>query len=70
GHFPSWFPIWGTEDFIFFRPVFNFADASISVGVGIIILYQKRFFGKKKTETPDPEQASSSEEASSSEQAL
>lgn len=70
GHFPSWFPIWGTEDFIFFRPVFNFADASISVGVGIIILYQKRFFGKKKTETPDPEQASSSEEGSSSEQAL
>lgn len=48
GHFPSWFPIWGTEDFIFFRPVFNFADASISIGVAIIILYQKRFFGKKK----------------------
>jgi signal peptidase II len=48
GHFPSWFPIWGTEDFIFFRPVFNFADFSISVGVAMIILYQKRFFGKKK----------------------
>lgn len=47
GHFPSWFPIWGTEDFIFFRPVFNFADFSISVGVAIIIIYQKRFFGKK-----------------------
>jgi signal peptidase II len=47
GHFPSWFPIWGTEDFIFFRPVFNFADFSISVGVLIIILYQKRFFSKK-----------------------
>jgi signal peptidase II len=53
GHFPSWFPIWGSEDFIFFRPVFNFADFSISLGVGIIILYQKRFFGKKKeAETP------------------
>jgi signal peptidase II len=48
GHFPSWFPIWGSEDFVFFRPVFNFADFSISVGVGIIILFQKRFFGKKK----------------------
>jgi signal peptidase II len=48
GHFPSWFPIWGTEDFVFFRPVFNFADFSISVGVAMIILYQKRFFGKKK----------------------
>ena len=47
GHFPAWFPFWGTEDFIFFRPVFNFADASISSGVAIIILFQKRFFGKK-----------------------
>ena len=48
GHFPSWFPIWGSEEFVFFRPVFNFADFSISAGVALIILYQKRFFGKKK----------------------
>lgn len=48
GHFPSWFPFWGTEEFVFFRPVFNFADASISVGVIMIILFQRRFFGKKK----------------------
>ncbi|MCW3084717.1 MAG: Lipoprotein signal peptidase [Bacteroidetes bacterium] len=48
GHFPSWFPFWGSEEFVFFRPVFNFADASISVGVAMIILYQRRFFGKKK----------------------
>jgi signal peptidase II len=47
GHFPSWFPFWGTEEFVFFRPVFNFADASISIGVAMIILYQRRFFGKK-----------------------
>lgn len=47
GHFPSWFPIWGSEEFIFFRPVFNFADASITAGVILIILYQKRFFGKQ-----------------------
>lgn len=44
GHFPSWFPFWGSEEFIFFRPVFNLADFSISVGVGIILVYQKRFF--------------------------
>lgn len=48
GHFPSWFPVWGGEEFLFFRPVFNFADFAISVGVAMIILYQKRFFGKKK----------------------
>lgn len=44
GHFPDWFPFWGTEQFIFFRPVFNFADAAISTGVGMILLFQKRFF--------------------------
>jgi signal peptidase II len=47
GHFPSWIPFWGGEEFIFFRPVFNFADFSISIGVAMILLYQKRFFGKK-----------------------
>lgn len=50
GHFPSWFPIWGSEEFIFFRPVFNFADFSISMGVIIIILFQRRFFKKETKE--------------------
>jgi signal peptidase II len=44
GYFPSWFPIWANEYFIFFRPVFNIADASITVGVVIILLFQKKFF--------------------------
>lgn len=43
GHFPGWFPIWGGEDFEFFRPIFNIADASITTGVISIILFQKRF---------------------------
>ncbi len=47
GHFPSWFPFWGSEDFVFFRPVFNFADASITVGVCIIILNQRTYFKEK-----------------------
>ncbi|MBL7930894.1 MAG: lipoprotein signal peptidase [Bacteroidia bacterium] len=51
GHFPDWFPIWGGEDFQFFRPIFNFADASISVGVIVIILFQKKF-SKKTHELP------------------
>jgi signal peptidase II len=52
GHFPSWFPIWKGEEFIFFRPVFNFADSSITIGVLIVILFQKKFFGQdQKTET-------------------
>jgi len=48
GRFPEWFPIWGGEDFQFFRPIFNFADASISAGVIIIILFQKRFSKKEE----------------------
>ena len=36
---PSWVPFWGGEHFIFFSPVFNFADASISVGVISLILF-------------------------------
>jgi signal peptidase II len=51
--FPSWFPGWGGEEFEFFRPVFNIADASISTGVIAILLWQKKFFPKKETtETP------------------
>ena len=44
GHFPKWFPIWGGQDFEFFRPIFNLADASISTGIITILVFQKRFF--------------------------
>ena len=44
GTFPDWFPLWGGEDYLFFRPVFNVADAAISVGIGLIFIFQKRFF--------------------------
>ena len=41
-HYPSWFPVWGGQEFIFFRPVFNIADASITVGVFIILLFYRK----------------------------
>ena len=58
GHFPSWFPIWANEELIFFRPVFNISDSSITIGVMMILLFQKTYF---HTETeipvlPGPEQ--------------
>jgi signal peptidase II len=46
GTFPSWVPFVGKEDFIFFSPIFNIADASISAGVITLLLFQKRFFKK------------------------
>lgn len=44
GVFPSWFPFWAGETFEFFRPVFNLADAAISMGVITILIYQKTYF--------------------------
>jgi len=43
-HFPNWMPFIGGEHFIFFRPVFNIADAGISVGIFIIILFYRKLF--------------------------
>lgn len=54
GHFPQWFPVWGGEDFIFFRPVFNLADAAISVGVILILIFQKRYFKEEQAEVSNP----------------
>jgi len=45
--FPSWFPFWGGQEFEFFSPIFNVADASISIGVITLVLFQKRFFKKQ-----------------------
>ncbi|CAN5900247.1 lipoprotein signal peptidase [soil metagenome] len=44
GHFPKWVPGWGGEEFVFFRPIFNIADASISTGIISILFFQQRFF--------------------------
>jgi signal peptidase II len=46
GHFPSWVPFWGTEEFLFFRPVFNVSDSAITVGVVLILLFQKKYYPK------------------------
>ena len=52
--FPSWFPFVGGEEFEFFSPIFNIADASISVGVITLLLFQKRFFKKHNKEEDHP----------------
>ena len=43
---PNWIPFLGGQQFEFFQPVFNIADASISVGVITILLFQNMFFKK------------------------
>lgn len=49
---PQWVPVWGGRPLRFFEPIFNLADAAISVGVITLLLFQKRFLGNKKNERP------------------
>ena len=55
---PSWFPFWGGQPFTFFEPVFNIADATITVGVFILLIFQKRLFHFESSimENPDNQQ--------------
>lgn len=50
GTFPDWFPFWAGEEFLFFRPVFNIADASISIGIAMIFILYRDFFKSKPTQ--------------------
>lgn len=54
GNFPNWFPIWGGQDYVFFRPVFNLADSAISVGVISILIFQKQYFKREVIELSSP----------------
>ncbi len=59
GYWPEWKMIPASlrgDHFLFFRPVFNIADSSITVGVATLLLFQKRFFhpGEEKPEAQEP----------------
>lgn len=54
GTYPSWFPVWHGQYFEFFQPIFNLADASISVGVIAILIFQKRYFKHEEPEVSSP----------------
>jgi signal peptidase II len=44
---PSWVPVLGGKDFVFFEPVFNIADAAISIGVLVLVFFQKKLIHKR-----------------------
>jgi signal peptidase II len=59
---PAWVPFLGGKPFTFFDPVFNLADASISVGVITILIFQNTFFNKEEEATKVEETTTSHED--------
>jgi signal peptidase II len=59
---PDWFPIWGGKPLRFFEPVFNIADSSITIGVIILLLFQKRLFKPAEPKPEDIRQKETQEE--------
>lgn len=56
-HYPTWVPWVGGNEFIFFRPVFNIADSVITIGVFVLIVFQKKILAPvtHKEENPESE---------------
>lgn len=50
---PQWMPWVGGEHFLFFQPVFNLADAAISVGIILVLLFYTRFFAEPTLKVPE-----------------
>jgi signal peptidase II len=51
GMLPKWIPFLGGEYFSFFDPVFNIADTAISTGVTLLLLFNKKAFPKKESDS-------------------
>jgi signal peptidase II len=61
GTYPGWFPLIGGDDFLFFRPVFNIADSSITIGMFSILFFYRKYFNnldekQEKVSTEDSQQ--------------
>ena len=59
---PLWMPFVGGEHFVFFSPVFNFADASISVGVVLLLLFYRKEISQITLKKKSPQEESPQEE--------
>ena len=55
GRYPNWFPGVGGNPFVFFAPVFNIADSSITVGIFSILLFYRKYFSKHEEKTTEKE---------------
>lgn len=55
GYLPEWIPFFGGKYFSFFDPVFNLADTAISVGVGLLLVFNKKAFPKDESNSSSDE---------------
>lgn len=61
--YPDWFPFIGGNPLVFFRPVFNIADSSITIGIFSILIFYRKYFNKveEKSEETEGEQTEENE---------
>ncbi len=57
-NWPQWMPMIGGHHFVFFQPIFNIADAALSVSVIVLILFYARYLAtvNLKDEVTDSEE--------------
>lgn len=60
---PGWVPIWGGEEFIFFRPIFNLADSAICVGVFVLFLFYRNTLSLSMTKEEKKENTTNAVES-------
>lgn len=65
GRLPEWLPFWGGRHFEFFQPVFNVADAAITMGIALFILSHRKQ-GKKSSDPSPVDESTGAEPATAS----
>lgn len=53
--YPDWVPFVGGNPLVFFRPVFNIADSSITIGIFSILIFYRKYFNKVEENAMEPE---------------